>query len=106
MHNKIWGNIADDIWLTIPTHHPTVRLDTYIIMPNHIHGIIVLTESGAVKLGTVVGAYKSAVSKNMNLAHNPEKYIIWQRGFYDHIIVYKREYRNIQNYILANPVKW
>lgn len=106
MHVNTWGNIAHDIWLKIPQHFSSVKIDTHIIMPNHMHGIVILTEDGKIKFGTVVGSYKSAVSKHINVAHNPEKHIIWQRGFYDHIVQHEREYQNIQKYIMANPARW
>jgi putative transposase len=93
-------------------------------MPNHAHGIIVITESvGAThwvapttptiarptgpkrgSLGAIIGAYKSAVSYRSNKEYNATG--IWQRNYYEHIIRSEREMDNIWRYIESNPAQW
>ena len=56
------GHIASACWDAIPDHFPSVELDVSIVMPNHVHGIIVLPGGGAT-LGTIIGNYKAAVTR-------------------------------------------
>lgn len=79
-----FGNIADECWRAIPEHFPFVELGAHVIMPNHVHGIIQITDVGRgaamlrpyndnVKpgsLGTIVRSYKSAVSYRIHKEHN------------------------------------
>ena len=107
------GKIASEYWLKIPKHYPEVELDEYIIMPNHIHGIIILNELPTVEtghapslhsLGNVIGSFKSGVT---NWAHkNGFKKFQWQPRFYDRIIRNERELFQIRKYIQQNPLKW
>ena len=123
-----FGKIADACWCVIPEHFPNVELGAHIIMPNHVHGIIMIREAelhnnvGAqhccaptpidghkinVKpgsLGAIVRSFKSAVSYRINKGHNATG--IWQRNYYEHIIRNEREMGNIWRYIEANPVNW
>ncbi|QQS38347.1 MAG: transposase [Ignavibacteriales bacterium] len=102
------GKIVETLWNTIPDHYKNVELDEFVIMPNHIHGIIILgsVETGHAPslLGNVVGSFKSAVSKylrgKMNLEFN------WQPRFYDHIIRNENDLLRIRTYIKNNPLKW
>src|SRR5689334_7085732 len=56
------GNVADTAWRNLPTHHRHLALDAFVIMPNHLHGILLFDEPGA-SLGTVIGGFKSEVSR-------------------------------------------
>ena len=122
------GLSAKQSWVDIPNHYPFVELDSFVIMPNHIHGIIIISEKSIVRkdvvnvdeghaphlqsseelnyhtLSNIVGSFKSGVAK---LAHsNGYKGFSWQRSFYDRIIRNEKELYNIQKYILQNPLKW
>lgn len=114
-----YGAIAQDTWLHIPKHFPNVELDEFIIMPNHIHGILSLTEDGnfleadkqtlnaiTPSLGTLVGAYKAAVSKKINLIRNTPGDSVWQRNYYEHIVSSLTELVRICEYIAGNPSNW
>lgn len=114
-----YGTIAQDTWLHIPKHFPNVELDEFIIMPNHIHGILSLTEDGnfleadkqtlnaiTPSLGTLVGAYKAAVSKKINLIRNTPGDSVWQRNYYEHIVSSLTELVRICEYIAGNPSNW
>lgn len=70
--------MAETAWRNLPTHHRHLALDAFVIMPNHVHGILVFHEPGAA-LGTVIGGFKSEVSR---LLRRP----VWQRYYYDHVI--------------------
>ncbi len=123
-----FGKIADECWRAIPDHFPVVELGAYMVMPNHVHGIIVITDNGRgaallrpydqpdindnpykinVKpgsLGAIVRSYKSAVSYRIHKEHNATG--IWQRNYYEHIIRDQTDLQNKTDYIEANPMLW
>lgn len=129
-----FGTIADECWREITKHFPFVDLGAYVVMPNHVHGIIVIraddsTSDGIVaqhvgatqcvaptptitrpkgpkpnSLGAIIGAYKSAVSYRINKEHNATG--IWQRNYYEHIIRDDKDLQRITDYIEANPLRW
>jgi REP element-mobilizing transposase RayT len=88
------GKIASNLFEEIPDHFENVKVDYFVIMPNHIHGIIILNVVGTghapslrmrtPTLGNVVGSFKSAVTKS--LRKSGHKSFQWQPRFYDHII--------------------
>lgn len=82
----------------IPCHVPSVSIDNYVIMPNHIHLIITLFSSD-VSVSGIVHHLKSLSTKHFG-------YSIFQRSFHDHIIRDAAEYEKIWNYIEDNPRKW
>jgi len=122
------GECADACWRDIPAHFPGVVLDAYVIMPNHIHGILVIhagspkdtvSSAGATfgapqvgGLGTIVAAFKSATTRRVNLAMQTPGSPLWQRGYYEHIVrktnhaALERELSSIREYIYRNPIQW
>jgi putative transposase len=115
------GEIANEYWLVIPKHFPNAKLHEYVIMPNHIHGIIELTYVGVqnfeplqkknefrkiipLSIGSIIRGYKIGVTKwfrTNGIIHG-----VWQRNFYEHIIRNEGYYNTIAHYILNNPKKW
>ena len=89
----------------IATHYPSITIDHYVVMPNHIHMLLQINsdDSGrsliAPTVSTVVRLMKGAVSKQAGFA-------VWQKGFYDHVIRGDKDYQEIWNYIEGNPSKW
>ena len=113
-HNKqcIFGNpvqlnrrgyLAEQGILEIGKHFPNVRVDKYVVMPNHVHMILVL-ESGSAALPIILGQYKSYVTKQIH-AGEPER-SVWQTSYHDHVIRNQKSYENIWLYIEANPANW
>ena len=111
------GKVADACWRSIPEHYKNIRLDKFVIMPDHIHGIIIIdgqpgdaVETGhapslrTATLGNFVGSFKSAASKKIHSA-GMDKFG-WQERFYDHIIRDDSEFRRISEYIRDNPKNW
>jgi putative transposase len=123
------GKIADECWRAIPEHVPNVELGKHVIMPNHVHGIIIITDdhirTGAAmlrpdnddsdenshkinvkpgSLGAIVRSYKSTVSYRANKELNVTG--IWQRNYYEHIIRDEQAFQRITDYIAANPSRW
>ena len=120
------GMIANECWQASREHFPFVELDQYVVMPNHMHGIVVITTPSASvgathaslpmhqppngpqpgSLGAIIGSYKSAVSKRINELRDSRGAPIWQRNYYDHIIRNEREWDAIAKYIYENPARW
>lgn len=97
-------------WSDIPNHFPAAALDSFVIMPNHVHGILLFTEDvGAAAcpaqcgrartLQTVVGSFKSAVSRQIGVS-------IWQRNYWERVIRNEDELNRIRTYIDKNPARW
>ena len=110
-----YGKITEKTWKEIPNHYPNVELDEYIIMPNHIHGVIIINNpvgDGHARpvnrnnnnLSIIIGSYKSTVTKRINQLNNNS--FKWQRFFYDHIIRNDKSLDKIREYISNNPLKW
>ena len=108
-----FAKFAENIWKQIPIHYPEAELDYFQIMPNHIHGIIIINNVGKGHalslhrrhtLSNIIGSFKSAVTKSIN--ENNYKNFKWQSSFYDRIIRNDYELYNIRKYIEQNPLKW
>ena len=128
MHANHFGAVVHDEWFRTAELRPFVELfeNEFIVMPNHIHGIIWLTGRGTARraptmdeypheqfgnpvsgsIPTIVRAYKSAVSKNINEIQGTRSLPVWQRNYFEHIISTDREYENIVDYIESNPHNW
>ena len=104
------GKIAESDLLNISEHYKGVEIDKYVIMPNHIHAIIVVgcnPDAGINEfpsLETVIGLYKSGVSRKIHV-YDP-KLKVWQKSYYEHIIRNNHDYGEIWKYIDYNPIKW
>jgi REP-associated tyrosine transposase len=100
-----------DSWDQLPQRFSGVRLDTFVIMPDHVHGILWLDGSvkGAPTLGSVVGALKAWVTiswRNYHReAHIPCLSHLWQRDYYEHVIRNEEDLNLTREYILTNPLK-
>ena len=97
------GIIVKKALETLSTHYEGVYVENYIVMPNHIHAIIVL-ENQNKTLSEIIGLFKSGVSREIKKMH-PELRV-WQRSFHDHIIRNKKSYAKIWEYVQYNHQKW
>ncbi len=124
------GTIADECWNRIPDHHPGTDLCDYIVMPNHVHGLIVLSgnekeadTAGRVPTGlapkkesyskptknsipTIIRSYKSSVSKLVHEEFPGRFEKIWQSRYYERVIRDQKELEAAINYIKSNPANW
>ncbi len=104
-----YGHIAQDLWESISQHH-MVKLDIFQIMPNHVHGIIVINHTGeprlAPTLGKLIGYFKSECTKQMRKLTGDQDFILWQRNYYEHIIRDEEELEHVRQYIADNPRNW
>ena len=107
--NKM-GNLIMKHWNSIPQYYPNVKTDYFCVMPNHIHGILIIesaTASKGASLGDIVRAFKSVTTREYNALVSPDqKNTLWQKSFYDEIIRNDQMLQAVRNYIYGNPSKW
>ena len=125
MHLSEFGRLAQTTWEDLPRHYPHVRLDAWIVMPNHVHGIIVLTDVDDTPVGAgfkpaptnnagssrhglpeIVRAFKTFSSRRINAARSAVGAPFWQRNYYEHIIRNDESLNRIRQYIEDNPARW
>ena len=108
---KHCGIIAEEIIAQIPVKHPSVAVDKYVIMPDHIHLLLRFdqdlgTENPSPTLGNVIGWYKYQVTKQADFEIHLNGKKLFQRSYYDHVIRNQKDYDEIWQYIENNPRKW
>jgi REP element-mobilizing transposase RayT len=127
MYLSNYGEIVQKWWDDLPTHFQNVETDAFVIMPNHVHGIIFITNErrGEVisphnnlqggetpplrkpTLGQIVGYFKYQSTKDMNAIGNTGAITkFWQRNYYEHIIRNEKDLKQKTDYILDNPSRW
>lgn len=113
------GEGAAACWAAIPEHFPHVSLDAFIVMPNHVHGIVVIAGRGTPwrapteafgrpvpgSLATVIRAFKSSVTRLL-IRDKRRRGSLWQRGYYEHVVREEDELGRLRPYIAENPLKW
>lgn len=131
MHLSTVGEIADRLWREIPQRFPNCQIDEFVVMPNHIHGILILRDLPAAQPpaiavdsvrynpGGVTGSFNpmrspNSISNILRWYKSKCKYEIgkicpefaWQARFYDEIIRNEESRSRIREYIVNNPLKW
>ena len=111
-----FGKIALECWMGIPNHSPHVRIDAFVAMPDHVHGIVFLGDFcprthaiGRISpgsLGVVVRSFKSAVASRINALRGARVGGIWQRNYFDRIIRSHDDLDRVRRYIRDNPAQW
>lgn len=104
--------------------HVVLHEDEFVVMPNHIHGIIwIVDDVGATRrvaptktnppagpapgsIGAIVGQFKSAVTRRINQRRGTPGVRVWQRNYHEHIIRHERALNAIRRYIAENPLRW
>ena len=117
------GEMIDQILRTLPEHYSDISIENHIVMPNHIHAIIVIKEpvgaaprgrpliNTGLSLSDIIYCFKSLTIKRYidgvkNNDWKPFDKHLWQRSFYDHIIQTDTSLQNIRRYIVNNPETW
>jgi REP element-mobilizing transposase RayT len=128
------GQMVQDTWEGMPSHYPSCGLDAFVVMPNHVHGIILVTattpavgradsrsrsETGQAQgpaptptsLSDLVHRFKSLTTARYRQGVTARGWHaldgkLWQRNYYEHIIRNERELQTIREYIATNPVRW
>ena len=117
-----YGHIVENEWIKIADIRKNVELDTYVIMPNHLHGILLITDSRGTEhraptveqfgkpvsgsLPTIIRSFKSTVTKQINRLRNTPGSPVWQRNYYEHIIRNEDGLNRIRGYIINNTIQW
>lgn len=99
------GRVVEQIWMALPARFPRVQLDAMVVMPEHVHAIMVLrpTCSEAVPLGEVIRYWKGVARTTLKRAHPAFR---WKTGFYDRIIRSKRALAAVRRYVRENPANY
>ncbi|HHT9112849.1 MAG: transposase [Planctomycetes bacterium] len=127
------AEVVTECWLGLPAHYTNCVLDKFIIMPNHVHGIIIIdneiaetglklnntiVETGLKPVSTagwvtkpyslseIIRGFKTFSARRINEYQNTRGKAFWQSRFYDHIIRNREELKRIRQYIIENPLKW
>ena len=130
------GRMVQVVWNDLPSNYPGIEIDAFVIMPNHIHGIIIIHDrrgepcvrlvgygrkKGEHKvrpygtrpdsLGRVVQGFKSKTTHEYiggvkQMGWTPFSGKLWQRNYYDHIVRNDEELNRIREYISDNPRRW
>ena len=111
MHASPAGETIALAWVTNVDRYIEVSLDTFIVMPDHLHGIVVISRPGGAGLIRVVQSFKSITDRAyMHCGENgifpPIEGRLWQRSFHDHIIRDDADLARIRRYIDGNPARW
>jgi REP element-mobilizing transposase RayT len=129
-----YGQIVAETWEWLAAQYPYVELDEWIVMPNHLHGMIVIMDDieaaqpvGAIRVGAIresplpegkapaqkrkplgrlVGAFKTVSAKRINGLRGTPGVPVWQRNYYERIIRNERELDATRRYIIQNPLRW
>ncbi len=131
-----FGYIVKIFRMEIPQHFQHVKLDAYVVMPNHVHGIIIIVGARhavplrhavaqhnampihqspkyeqfgkpvSCSIPTIIRSFKSAVSKQINQIRKTPGIPVWQRNYYEHILRDKLDLHHIRQYIMDNPINW
>ena len=109
-----YGLIVQSCWDSIPSHYSNIVLDSFVIMPNHVHGIIAIEARAGLKpaptknppLPEIVRAFKTFSSKQINSVRGMPGLPVWQRNYYEHIVRNELELSSIKEYIGNNVAQW
>src|SRR5437870_13678067 len=111
------GRIVQTVWKELPLHYSYVESDAFIVMPNHVHWIIVLSDRMSVGAGLkpaptrhgipeIVRAFKTFSARRINQTRSMAGKAIWQRNYFEHVIRNEESLNRIRQYILDNPARW
>lgn len=136
MQLSLFGETVRSGWMQITGHFRSVKLDEFVVMPNHLHGILWLGDMGCKgeafaprvsllnqnvdanasplrpngtqpgSIGAIVQNFKSITTRHINRIRKTPGIPIWQRNYYEHIIQTDRALHNIRYYIQNNPSSW
>lgn len=111
------GQTVMECWNHLAHHYPYVGRDEFVVMPNHVHGILVLNDD-AVGAGLkpaptrrhglpeIVRGFKTFSARRINTLRDSPGTPVWQRNYYEHIIHNEAELARVREYIQNNPAQW
>jgi putative transposase len=121
-----FGRIIDECWQWLFKRYSYLHCDAYVIMPNHLHAIMMITDQtcrGGSRtaptecrqddvdrkrkpLGRLIGAFKTVSTKQINVLRKTPGQVFWQRNYYEHVIRNDKSGGKIRQYIYENPLFW
>ena len=102
-----FGLITAACWRDLPNHYSAIYLDTFVIMSNHVHGIIVLkSKVNNRPISEIVRAFKTFSARRVNADRETSGTPVWQRGYHEHVIRNEQALTKIRESIANNPAKW
>lgn len=122
MSLNAYGQIVEDEWLKTAVIRRQVELDGFVIMPNHIHAIVVFTpptgepvqslashpklKRDPASLGALIAGFKAAVTRQINKLRRKSQTAVWHRNYYEHVIRSDHALQAVREYIIDNPARW
>ena len=115
------GEVVAAEWSRSARIRREIELDSFVVMPNHVHGIVVIRDVGAHgrapllpsppyrpprSLGSFVAGFKSAATKRINAIRGTPGLPVWQRNYYEHVIRNEDDLDRVRRYIAENPLRW
>ena len=113
------GQVVENMWVSLPERYPDVVLDSFVVMPNHLHAIIMISVGAihespdtqqqkrrTMTLSKVMGYLKMNAAKQINQLRNNPGCPVWQRDYYERVIRDDKELNAIREYIENNPMQW
>jgi REP element-mobilizing transposase RayT len=125
MRLNAYGEVVEEEWLRSAEIRSEIELDAFVVMPNHLHGIVIIMDHIHLQsdpmvgahgraplrreprsLGSFIAGFKSAVTKRINSLRGTPGAPVWQRNYYEHIIRDEHDLACIREYIATNPLRW
>ncbi|MCU1342754.1 MAG: hypothetical protein JWN92_2177 [Candidatus Acidoferrum typicum] len=120
------GEIIKECWIEIPQHFPDVGIESYGVMPNHLHGILVVNPTSldvspqprltltaesfgkpvSGSIPTIIRSFKAAVTERVQQSGPLISGAGWHRGYFERVLRHSREFVNAKDYIIKNPLRW
>ncbi len=118
MHQNEMGQLVEYTWNDLTNHINGIELDEFIVMPNHVHGIVVIDRVEQKRAGLepaltknhglpeIVRQFKTFSARRINALRKTPGVPLWQRNYYEHIVRNEEDYLRIAEYIINNPLTW
>jgi putative transposase len=116
------GEIVQEEWLRSADIRPGILLEAFVVMPNHVHGVVIFSRDDSANDGnsrgkrqfrrdprsvsSLVAGFKAATTTRINMLRQTPGQLVWQRNFYEHVIRNDADLERIREYIAGNPAKW
>ncbi|MCK9357902.1 MAG: transposase [Dehalococcoidia bacterium] len=112
------GRAVADTWMGLPVHYRRVTVHAFSLMPNHVHGVLMLCDAPDEApaegrnaredcgLPEIVRAFKSFSAREVNRIRQSQGEAVWQRSYYEHVIRSEESLCRISQYIADNPMQW
>ncbi|UCH81041.1 MAG: hypothetical protein JSW20_00120 [Nitrospiraceae bacterium] len=108
-----YGMVAARAWLHNTNISPHIEFNHFIVMPNHMHGIVIINHRDAIlgvrptqTIGSIIRRYTTTTTRQINIIRNTPGMPVWQNNYHEHMIRNEFELHTIRGHIRNNPVHW